>query len=185
MSALAGEAAQGAGTRLPYAWARAQRALLRRVGDGDELVVSPLTPSWAITEVRRRHGPMPLRQAADAELESLLTAAYADAGDAAAVVGAAENEVDLDRLMHEMPEVTDLLDAQDDAPVIRMINALFTQAARDGASDIHIEPFETHSVVRYRVDGGLRDVVSPRKALHSALISRIKIMAHLDIAEKR
>ena len=116
-------------------------------------------------------------------LESLLTAAYADAGDAAAVVGAAENEVDLDRLMHEMPEVTDLLDAQDDAPVIRMINALFTQAARDGASDIHIEPFETHSVVRYRVDGGLRDVVSPRKALHSALISRIKIMAHLDIAE--
>ena len=101
------------------------------------------------------------------------------------MVGAAENEVDLDRLMHEMPEVTDLLDAQDDAPVIRMINALFTQAARDGASDIHIEPFETHSVVRYRVDGGLRDVVSPRKALHSALISRIKIMAHLDIAEKR
>ena len=128
--------------------------------------------------MRRRHGPVPLRQAADAELESLLTAAYADAGDAAAVVGAAENEVDLDRLMHEMPEVTDLLDAQDDAPVIRMINALFTQAARDGASDIHIEPFETHSVVRYRVDGGLRDVVSPRKALHSALISRIKIMAH-------
>ena len=159
--------------------------MLRRAGDGDELVVSPLTPSWAITEVRRRHGPVPLRQAADAELESLLTAAYADAGDAAAVVGAAENEVDLDRLMHEMPEVTDLLDAQDDAPVIRMINALFTQAARDGASDIHIEPFETHSVVRYRVDGGLRDVVSPRKALHSALISRIKIMAHLDIAEKR
>ncbi len=84
-----------------------------------------------------------------------------------------------------MPEVTDLLDAQDDAPVIRMINALFTQAARDGASDIHIEPYETHSVVRYRVDGGLRDVVSPRKALHGALISRIKIMAHLDIAEKR
>ena len=161
------------------------RSGLRRAGDGDELVVSPLTPSWAITEVRRRHGPVPLRQTADAELESLLTAAYADAGDAAAVVGAAENEVDLDRLMHEMPEVTDLLDAQDDAPVIRMINALFTQAARDGASDIHIEPFETHSVVRYRVDGGLRDVVSPRKALHSALISRIKIMAHLDIAEKR
>jgi general secretion pathway protein E len=185
MSAPAGEAAPGAGTRLPYAWARAQRALLRRAGDGDELVVSPLTPSWAITEVRRRHGPVPLRQTADAELESLLTAAYADASDAAAVVGAAENEVDLDRLMHEMPEVTDLLDAQDDAPVIRMINALFTQAARDGASDIHIEPFETHSVVRYRVDGGLRDVVSPRKALHSALISRIKIMAHLDIAEKR
>ena len=92
MSAPAGEAAPGAGTRLPCLGARAA-ALLRRAGDGDELVVSPLTPSWAITEVRRRHGPVPLRQAADAELESLLTAAYADAGDAAAVVGAAENEL--------------------------------------------------------------------------------------------
>ena len=59
--------------------------------------------------------------------------------------------------------MADLLEAQDDAPVIRMINALFAQAARDGASDIHIEPFETHSVVRYRVDGTLRDVVSPRR----------------------
>ncbi|CAB3895849.1 type II secretion system ATPase GspE [Achromobacter ruhlandii] len=172
--------------KLPYAWARQHRALLHWPGGGvGELVISDQTPAWAVTEVRRRHGPMPLRRAADAELDGLLASAYADAGDAASVVGAAENEVDLDRLLHEMPEVTDLLDAQDDAPVIRMINALFTQAARDGASDIHIEPYESHSVVRYRVDGGLRDVVSPRKALHGALISRIKIMAHLDIAEKR
>src|SRR3546814_19443556 len=66
-----------------------------------------------------------------------------------------------------------------------MINALLTQAARDEASDIHIEPYESHSVVRYRVDGTLRDVVSPRKALHGELVSRSKIMAQLDIAEKR
>ena len=66
--------------------------------------------------------------------------------------------------MDDIPEVTDLLDTQDGAPVIRMINALLTQAARDEASDIHIEPFETHSVVRYRVDGALRDVVAPRAA---------------------
>lgn len=79
------------------------------------------------------------------------------------MVGAAESEVDLDRLMDDIPEVTDLLDTQDGAPVIRMINALLTQAARDEASDIHIEPFETHSVVRYRVDGALRDVVAPRR----------------------
>ena len=90
---------------------------------------------------------------------------YRDGGDAAAVVGAAESEVDLDRLMQDMPEVTDLLDAQDDAPVIRMINALLAQAARDGASDLHIEPFETHSVVRYRVDGTLRDMVQPRRPM--------------------
>ena len=66
-----------------------------------------------------------------------------------------------------------------------MLNALLTQAARDGASDIHIEPYERHSSVRFRVDGALREVVQPNRALHAALISRLKIMADLDIAEKR
>ena len=66
-----------------------------------------------------------------------------------------------------------------------MLNALLTQAARDGASDIHIEPFERHSSVRFRVDGALREVVRPNRALHAALISRLKIMAELDISEKR
>src|SRR5256885_6735143 len=62
--------------------------------------------------------------------------------------------------------------------------SLLTQAARDGASDIHIEPYERHSSVRFRVDGDLREVVQPNRALHAALISRLKIMADLDIAEK-
>jgi general secretion pathway protein E len=66
-----------------------------------------------------------------------------------------------------------------------MLNALLTQAARDGASDIHIEPYERHSSVRFRVDGTLREVVQPNRALHAALISRLKIMAELDIAERR
>ena len=82
-------------------------------------------------------------------------------------------------------KVEDLLESQDDAPVIRLINALFTQALRDGASDIHIEPFETRSVVRLRIDGTLRDLIEPARALHGAIVSRIKIMAQLDIAEKR
>ena len=69
--------------------------------------------------------------------------------------------------------------------MIRLINALLTQALRDGASDIHIEPFETRSVVRLRIDGTLRDLVEPARALHAAIVSRVKIMAQLDIAEKR
>ncbi|MAB85940.1 MAG: type II secretion system protein GspE [Rhodobacteraceae bacterium] len=172
-------------TPLPYHWAKSQRLLLRTAEQGDALVVSPTTPGWAILEAMRRAGQLPLEQVTDDELDLLLATSYSDTGSAAAVVGEVQNEVDLDRLMQDIPEVTDLLDAQDGAPVIRMINALLTQAARDEASDIHIEPFETHSVVRYRVDGALRDVVSPRKALHAALASRIKIMAQLDIAEKR
>jgi len=62
---------------------------------------------------------------------------------------------------------------------------MLSQAVREGASDVHVEPSEAHSVVRNRVDGSLRDVVRPQAALHAALVSRIKIMANLDIAEKR
>jgi general secretion pathway protein E len=94
-------------------------------------------------------------------------------------------DLDLTKLLQDVPAIEDLLESSDDAPVIRMINALLTQALRDGASDIHIEPFEQTSVVRFRIDGTLRDIVRPRKAIHGSLISRIKIMAQLDIAEKR
>ncbi|MCB5364380.1 type II secretion system ATPase GspE [Pusillimonas sp. CC-YST705] len=171
--------------RLPYAWARTQRAVIQAGTEGVALTVSERTPAWALAEIRRQHGELPVRTVSDAEMDTLLATAYAQTGDAASVVDAASSEIDLDQLMQDMPEVEDLLEAHDDAPVIRMMNALFTQAARDGASDIHIEPFETHSVVRYRVDGTLRDIVNPRRALHNALVSRIKIMASLDIAEKR
>ena len=171
--------------RLPYAWARSHRALIQAGTAGPSLTVSERTPAWALAEIRRRYGSLPQRRVPDAELDTLLAAAYARTDDAASVVDAAASEVDLDRLMQDMPEIEDLLDTSDDAPIIRMINALFTQAVRDQASDIHLEAFETHSVVRYRVDGTLRDIVSPRRALHNALVSRIKIMASLDIAEKR
>lgn len=172
-------------SRLPYAWARTYRALVQTSASGAAVTVSDRTPPWARSEIRRHYGELPEREVADDELDTLLAAAYAQTDDAATVVDAAASEIDLDRLMQDMPEIEDLLETSDDAPIIRMINALFTQAARDGASDIHIEPFETHSVVRYRVDGTLRDIVSPRRALHNALVSRIKIMASLDIAEKR
>jgi general secretion pathway protein E len=88
-------------------------------------------------------------------------------------------------MLQELPAVEDLLATSGDAPIIRLLNALLTQAARENASDIHIEPYEQHSAVRFRVDGTLREVVRPNRALHAALISRLKIMADLDIAEKR
>lgn len=170
---------------LPHSWARSQRIVLQREGDAFQLLISPRTQGWALAEALRHTGAASWCEVSDAEMDALLATAYAEAGSAADVVGAAESEVDLTRLMQDMPAITDLLDAEDDAPVIRMINALLSQAARDSTSDVHFEIFETHSMVRYRVDGTLREVVSPRKALHAALISRIKIMAQLDIAEKR
>ncbi|MEP6657472.1 MAG: type II secretion system ATPase GspE, partial [Betaproteobacteria bacterium] len=94
-------------------------------------------------------------------------------------------ETDLARLMQDLPPTEDLLDDGAQAPVIRMINALLLQALRERASDLHFEPYEMRSVVRFRVDGVLRDVIEPPRALHAALVSRVKIMASLDIAEKR
>jgi general secretion pathway protein E len=82
-------------------------------------------------------------------------------------------------------EVPDLLDADDEAPIIRLVNALIFQAAKDGASDIHIEPFERNTSVRFRVDGMLLEVLNPPRRVHAALASRIKVMAAMNIAEKR
>jgi general secretion pathway protein E len=175
---------------LPYAFARDYSVLASRDTDGDaaqiELTVSKETNPQAITEAGRRFGRVRLRVIPHAELLDVIAKAYAGSGgDAADVVGEVESDLDLAKLMQEMPAIEDLLESADDAPVIRMINALLTQALREGASDIHIEPFEQISVVRFRVDGALRDVVRPKKAIHASLISRIKIMAQLDIAEKR
>ena len=102
------------------------------------------------------------------EFDELISRLYnaADAG-AAALADDLAQDIDLSRLMQDIPRVEDLLESQNDAPVIRLINALLTQALRDGASDIHIEPFETRSVVRFRVDGTLRDVIEPPRALHA------------------
>ena len=94
-------------------------------------------------------------------------------------------DTDLARLLQDIPKAEDLLGSTSDAPVIRMINALLLQALRERASDIHFEPYEARSVVRFRIDGVLRDVIEPPRALHAALVSRLKVMASMDIAEKR
>ncbi|MBA5608036.1 type II secretion system ATPase GspE [Duganella sp. FT3S] len=174
---------------LPYAFAR-DFMLLAHPSDEAENTVEVLTcgatAPAAIAEVSRRFGRITLKSMTRADLETAIAAAYASAGaNASLVADEFDAELDLTKLLQDVPAIEDLLESSDDAPVIRMINALLTQALRDGASDIHIEPFEQTSVVRFRVDGSLRDIVRPRKAIHGSLISRIKIMAQLDIAEKR
>ncbi|MEZ5612828.1 MAG: type II secretion system ATPase GspE [Rhodocyclaceae bacterium] len=141
----------------------------------------------ALTELRRTLGlPLNVESISRSAFEARLAETYSQQdGSAAEVVADVGQEVDLSQLMTELPPVEDLLESQDDAPIIRMINALLTQAVRDGASDVHIEPYEHSSVVRFRRDGVLHDVARPHRALHAAMASRIKIMANLDIAEKR
>ncbi|MEA5098783.1 MAG: type II secretion system ATPase GspE [Burkholderiaceae bacterium] len=171
---------------LPFAFAR-DHAILAQAGDAAvDLCISDDTPRTAIAEVSRRYGAVRLKLMPKSELDAAIARAYSGTGgNAAQLADEFDSELDLSRLLQDLPAVEDLLEAADDAPVIRMINALLTQALREGASDIHFEPFEQVSVVRFRIDGTLRDVIKPRRAIHAALISRIKIMAQLDIAEKR
>ncbi len=88
-------------------------------------------------------------------------------------------------LSREIEQAADLLESEDDAPIIRLVNRLVSQALKDRASDIHIEPFEQKVLVRFRIDGVLHTIVTPPKGAHAALVSRIKVLAGLDIAEKR
>jgi len=172
---------------LPYAFARTHQLLLVQ-DDANQLTLCLHSESGAsgLSEVMRKYPVQQIETLAAAVLIQRISAAYAQGeSSAAAVVSEVESDADLSRMMQDLPAIEDLLETSDDAPIIRMLNALLTQAARDGASDIHIEPYERHSSVRFRVDGSLREVVQPNRALHAALISRLKIMADLDIAERR
>ncbi|KRH78286.1 type II secretion system protein E [Ferrovum sp. JA12] len=173
---------------LPYNFAKQHQVLVVSQAQGSlELWVNEKTSLDAITEIQRYFNEINITYQTEEVWQKAITEAYSTyaGSEAAQVVGEAEEEVDLSRLMQDIPAVEDILESRDDAPIIRMINALLSQASRQGASDIHIEPGEVSSVVRFRIDGTLRDVVRPKKALHGALVSRIKIMAQLDIAEKR
>ncbi|MCY4209668.1 MAG: type II secretion system ATPase GspE [Gammaproteobacteria bacterium] len=140
-----------------------------------------------LAEVRRFLG-VPVRyECVDAgPFQQALTASYESGSDTALKIAEGlEDDLDLASLISAIPEKTDLLEQEDDAPVIRLINALLTEALKQNASDIHIETFEKYLSVRFRVDGSLRQVARLERGLTAFLVSRIKVMAKLDIAEKR
>jgi general secretion pathway protein E len=127
---------------LPYAFARAQQLLLEEADDGSCTLWMPKTPPRsALSEVSRRFTIKAFEPLPADQLAQRISAAYAKGeSNAATVVSEVQGEADLSRMMQELPAVEDLLESAGDAPIIRMLNALLTQAARDGASDIHIDP---------------------------------------------
>jgi general secretion pathway protein E len=173
---------------LPYPFAKAKGVLAARVvGGALEVWIRPYPQAATLTEVRRMAGK-PLKEVllTPEEFDHCLALAYTREPSAAeTIVEDIGESVDLAKLTAQLPEIADLLETENDAPIIRLMNALLTQAVREGASDVHLEIFESRALVRFRVDGGLRDVVEPRRGLHPAMVSRIKVMASLDIAEKR
>ena len=173
--------------QIPYSFAKKHGVLLRYEGDQVFIVRRQDTTLTAIQEARRFLGRAAHHQLnSEQDFNQLLTSSYAgETGESQQVAAGLEDHPDLLSLADQVPEAEDLMDQEDDAPIVRLINALLSEAIRVGASDIHIEAFEKKLSVRLRVDGQLREIVQPRRELAPLLVSRIKVMAKLDIAEKR
>jgi general secretion pathway protein E len=172
---------------LPFTFAKHHGVLVDAETDPPLVLYQTMPPVSVLTELRRFLGAKFSLQAVEAgEFQKRLSQGY-QRGNNEAVQMAEDlgSDVDLSRLADEIPEVGDLMDAEDDAPIIRLINAVLSQAVREKASDIHIETFEDRLSVRYRIDGMLSEVLSPKRMLAPLLVSRLKVMAKLDIAEKR
>ncbi|MCL6271141.1 type II secretion system ATPase GspE [Sansalvadorimonas sp. 2012CJ34-2] len=172
---------------LPFPFANRHQVILTEE-DGQPVLLSHGRPSPEIlSEVRRFAGRALEYRLMDQEAFSeLMTQCYhQNSADALQHVAGIGDDPDLSSLADAVPETEDLLEQSDDAPVIRLINALLTEAIKEGASDIHIETFESRLVARFRVDGVLREILSLKRALAALLVSRIKVMGRMDIAEKR
>jgi general secretion pathway protein E len=174
--------------RPPFAFAKRHGVTILEWRDEAAVVAHrPDVRVEALAEMRRYcDAPIALQEMDATAFERLLRDLYEQGGDdARQMVADMDGRVDLGSLAEELPEPEDLMESDDDAIVIRLINALLTQAVKENASDIHIEPFENRLVVRFRVDGVLREVLAPQRAAAAPIVSRIKVMAKLDIAEKR
>ncbi len=171
---------------LPYAFAKRCGVILLDAGDVAVVGLRAGADPAGLIEARRALGrPIRVQNLTQAEFDRRLSEVYAGDhlnaadGDDMGVPGG------LDSLIDDIPAAADLLDTADDAPVIRLINGLIAEAVRAGASDIHIEPFEQALTVRMRIDGVLRETLSLNPRITPLLVSRVKVMARLDIAEKR
>ena len=173
--------------QIPYSFAKRHGVLLKYDGDHAQIIRCQDTSLEALQEARRYLGQSATHQIVTTQdFQKMLSAAFAgDTGESQQVAAGLEDHPDLLSLADQVPETEDLMDQEDDAPIIRLINALLSEAIRVNASDIHIEVFEKRLSVRLRVDGQLREIVQPRRELAPLLVSRIKVMAKLDIAEKR
>ena len=172
---------------LTYAFARDKGILVIDDSEPMRLAVRDGFDPYALLEARRVLGrgfeieTFSAEEFARQLPEAYARADFADEDEAAALAG----QDDLASLAEGLHQTSDLLDGDDDAPVSRLINGLIYEAINRGASDIHIEPNEDELTIRYRIDGVLQKILAPSRRLATPLVSRIKVMSRLDIAERR
>lgn len=173
---------------LPFSFAKRHGILVEAQGrDSASVLLHPSTNAHALLEVQRHlRCKLDFTEISETEFASKLQKAYeGGSGGTEKMMADIGAEIDLDTLAAELNEPADLLESADDAPIIRLLNGLLAEAIRENASDIHIEPFEDSLAIRLRVDGVLREVMQPPAVIGPLIASRIKVMAKLDIAEKR
>lgn len=175
--------------KLSYSYAKRHGVIVAAVNpDSVDVTLRTGASNTPLIELRRHYKrPLNLTSIDVAQFDKLLQQQYemSSSDGAVEMMEGLGEEFDLSSIAQELSEPEDLLETEDDAPIIRLINALLSQAVKENASDIHIEPFENRLLVRLRIDGVLREVLSPPRALAPIVTSRIKVMAKLDIAEKR
>ncbi|MDO9454078.1 MAG: type II secretion system ATPase GspE [Stagnimonas sp.] len=183
------EATADALRRPPFAFAKRHGLIVGELnGEHVTVFARPGVSVTALAEARRfLRRPVKLSTISIEEFDKLLQKTYEGATGATAALasGLKDEQIEVDDLAAALSEAQDLLESDDDAPIIKFINGLLVEAIKENASDIHVETYEQKVVVRFRVDGVLREVISAAKTLAPKLVSRIKIMARLDIAEKR
>lgn len=174
--------------RPSYSFARRHGVLLESDADNRPCVIfRPGVTASVFLELRRALGTSFRAEQVSAEtFEKRLSRNY-ERGSSGALdaVDDLGEDADLASIADSLPEPEDLMESEDDAPIIRLINAILTEAVRNNASDVHIEPFEHRLCVRMRIDGIMHDTLEPPRSIASLMISRIKVMARLDISEKR
>jgi general secretion pathway protein E len=174
--------------RLPYLFAKRQGVVVTDVNDSGVALVYHLanTDVKILSEVERFvQASVSLKEVSAVEFQQHLAQVYQSQSSVSDAAEGMEGDFDLMKLAGELPVGEDLLDTQDEAPIIRLLNALFTQAIKQKASDIHIETYEKRVLVRNRVDGVLQEILEIQRGIAPLVISRVKVMAKLDIAEKR
>jgi len=173
---------------LPFSFAKRHGVLIRGCNDeGADTVCRHGVSALSLAEAQRFAGvPLKLSYVSVEVFDALLQESYEQGSHKAMqMVDGLDDQLDLTQVAQELKEPSDLLESDDDAPIIRFINAVLTEAVKDNASDVHIEPYENRLGVRFRVDGVLREILETRRALAPLVASRIKVMSKLDIAEKR
>ena len=173
---------------IPYSFAKQHGIIVTAIENNNSVLVYHLadTSLQVFAEIKRLlKCELHLKLVNASEFQQQLALFYQSKSSFMDLTEGMEDDLDLTGLADQLPTSEDLLDTQDDAPIIRLINALFTQAIKQKASDIHIETYENRIVVRNRIDGILHEMLEIQRTIAPLIISRIKVMAKLDIAEKR